>query len=33
MEFNDDGVEHYDGLLFYKVDEFEDSLKRLIKVS
>ena len=31
MEFNDDGVEHYDGLLFYKVDEFEDSLKKIDK--
>ena len=31
IEFNDDGVEHYDGLLFYKVDEFEDSLKKIDK--
>lgn len=31
IEFNDDGEEHYDGLLFYKVDEFEDSLKKIDK--
>lgn len=31
IEFNDDGVEHYDGLLFYKVDEFQDSLKKIDK--
>lgn len=31
IEFNDDGVEHYDGLLFYKVDEFQDSLKQIDK--
>lgn len=31
IEFNDNGVEHYDGLLFYKVDEFEDSLKKIDK--
>lgn len=31
IEFNDDGVEHYDGPLFYKVDEFEDSLKKIDK--
>ena len=31
IEFNDDGLEHYDGLLFYKVDEFEDSLKQIDK--
>lgn len=31
IEFNDDGVEHYDGLLFYKVDEFQNSLKKIDK--
>lgn len=31
IEFNDDGVEHYDGILFYKVDEFQDSLKKIDK--
>lgn len=31
IEFNDDGLEHYEGLLFYKVDEFEDSLKQIDK--
>lgn len=31
MEFNNDGIEHYDVLLFYKVDEFEDSLKQIDK--
>ena len=28
-EFNDDGIEHYERLLFYKVEYFEGALEKL----